>query len=199
MAPPSSAISAFWVAFCDLAPLLAHADSADDPTYERLLAKLHAVDSGLFIEFAASPGANELVVTAEGNRDLFPLVKQIVDAAPGVEGWTVIALKPRLGFPVTARWEHLTVEIADVFFEPLEREGSTELGLRLIVRGLTERDLDDAHNAILRAIDHGLGEESHANAIRYTEIGCLPATASPKTYIPLVELEHYIRRHFRAS
>ena len=189
----SGAVTAFWELFRRHAASMERAASADSAAYRALLDGLHAIDSGLFLEFAVERGASELIVTADGERLLFPLAHEVVAAAPRVEGWTIRALKPKLGFPVTVRWESLTLRTAEIVFDPLERARSPELGLRIFVPGLEEKDIDDAHNAILRAMDHGLGEEKLANAVAHTEVRPLPADVAAGDFIPLTELEMFIQ------
>ncbi len=167
-------IAEFWNLFQQCAVDLAVCKSADSPVYDALLEKLQRIDPGLYLEFSAGPGACELIIRAEGNRALFSLVLEVVAAAPVIDGWTILALKPQLGCPKTTQWEGLTLLLADIVFDPLEEDGSSELGLRLFVPGLEEKDIDDAHNALLRALDHILGEERFAEAVRFTEVLPLP-------------------------
>jgi|RhiMethySRZTD1v2_1073278.scaffolds.fasta_scaffold03773_7 hypothetical protein len=45
----------------------------------------------------------------------------------------------------------------------------------IFVPGITEDEKDDAHNAVLRLMDHGVGEEALAVAVRGTEVRFLDA------------------------
>jgi hypothetical protein len=192
MAEVTTAVSEFWTLFQQRAADLALAESADSPIYDMLLEQLHQIDAGLYLEFSMDTEACELVITAEGDRSLFPLVHAIVAAAPKVERWTIRALKPKLGFPATVSWNDLELSIDDIMFEPLEVKGSDELGLRILVPGIEEQDVENAHNAVLRAMDHGLGEERLAEAVEYTEL--LPLRAGEATDgFPLLELDSFIR------
>ena len=194
---PEIAIAEFWKAFQKHAPALASADSASDPTYEFLLAQLKQIHSGLFFEFCAKSESCELIVSADGDRSLFGIVESIVAKAPVVPGWSILALKPKLGFPRTTTWNGFVVRIADVLFEPLTRQGSNDLGLRLFVPGLTSESVDDAHNALLRALDHALGEREFAETIQHTEVHPLPSGAALHGHLPLTELERYL--HWRKN
>jgi hypothetical protein len=78
-----------------------------------------------------------------------------------------------------------------VVFDPLERDGS-DLGLRIFVPGIEGKDVEDAHNAVLRALDHGLGEEKFADKVQFTEVRTLPPDAAATDYIPLRDLEKFI-------
>jgi hypothetical protein len=57
---------------------------------------------------------------------------------------------------------------------------------------LDPKDADAAHNAVLRALDHALGEEGFAASVQFTEVAPLPANGSPDDYIPLRDLERFI-------
>lgn len=186
----SKAIADFWRLFQRRCGALAQLSSADDPVYDELLEQLQRIDPGLFFEFSAEPDDCELIITAEGDRSLFDLVDALVAAAPETPGWRFHALKPKLGFPETAEWEGYEVDIDEVVFLPLSSDDPDELGLRLLVPGLSADDAENAHNALLRAIDHGLGEREFAEAIQHTEVAPLDAPADE--HIPLVELESFI-------
>lgn len=189
---PGDGISGFWRLFAARQAELARAASADTPVYDALLAALQRVDPGLFLEFATAPGDSELVITADGDRSLFRLVEEVVAAAPVVPGWTVLALRPRLGLPVTARWEALAVEVARLTFEPLERAGTTDLGLRVFVPGLDPADAEDALAALLRALDHGLGERRLGEEVQHVEVRPLVASEDASQHLRLDELEAYL-------
>jgi hypothetical protein len=115
-----------------------------------------------------------------------------VQAAPPIPGWSFRALKPKTGLPRTVRWERYTLEVGCVVFEPLESSGSSDLGLRILIEGLDPADRDHAHNAVLRAIDHALGEEAFAEAIGHTEVAPLPDGADRGAFIPLTQLDDFI-------
>jgi hypothetical protein len=179
----------FWRLFEERAGELAAAASADAPVHDALLARLHAIDPGLYLEFSAG----ELIVTADGDRALFPLARAVVEAAPAVEGWTIRALKPKLGFPEEVRWYDLRLRTADLVFDPLTREGSSDLGLLILVPGIGEDEVEDAHSAILRALDHALGEEGFAESVQHVEVRPLPEATPPDEFIPLAKLEDFLR------
>lgn len=189
----SSEITMFWNLFRQRAADLAACKYADSPAFGELLDQLHRVDPELYLEVCVEPGDCELIVTADGNRSLFSLARAVVAAAPVINGWTIQALKPQVGCPETTQWEDLTLRLADIVFDPLEREGSSELGLRIFVPGIEEKDIDSAHNALLRALDHILGEEKFAEAVQYTEVLPLPANAAIEQFIPLSDLDDFIR------
>ncbi|MAS94453.1 MAG: hypothetical protein CMO55_14735 [Verrucomicrobiales bacterium] len=185
------AIAKFWREFEILTPKLEDLRTADDPVYDEMLAALQKVDSDLYFEFCSSPGSNEFIVTADGQKKLFPLVEMIVEEAPDMDDWEFFALKPKRGFPVTTRWEQVVVAIEDVSVVPVFRE-TGEMGLWLYVQGLCEANEGDIHNALLRALDVGLGERRFAEMVVATWVH--PASEAPESAFPLSELDEYIDR-----
>jgi len=193
MSSTSQRIAAFWALFTRHHAQLAVAESADDPVYDHLLEGLHEVDQRLFLEFSNTEAPCELIITAEGEREAFDIARAVAGSAPTLQGWTVQALKPKLGFPATVDWQGFVLDLSKVWFIPLPQTDG--LGLRLLVSDVQDADLEDAHNAVLRALDHGLGEERHAETILFTEIVSLPTGHPPPNAIPLAQLEDYIERH----
>jgi hypothetical protein len=193
MTVATDAIGDFWKAFAQWQTSLAAAESADCPAYDELLACLHRVDQRLWIEFSANAQPHELIITADGNREAFPTARAVVDAAPPIEGWKILALKPKLGFPTTARWEGYTLQVNEAFFEPLERNDSDALGLRVLVPKLEAQDAADAHSAVIRALDHGLGEQGFAEEIEHVEVQPLPDDKTGRAFIALVDLETFLQ------
>jgi hypothetical protein len=106
----STEIAKFWNLFRRRAADLAASRSTNSPAYNALLDHLHRIDPGLYIEFCVNPGACEMIVTADGDRSLFSLARAVVAAAPVIDGWTIRALKPQIGCPVTTQCEGLTKE-----------------------------------------------------------------------------------------
>ena len=90
-------------------------------------------------------------------------------------------------------WEDISVAIADVFFIPLERDGSDDLGLCLFVPGLIPEQTEVAHSALLHILNHALGEREFAESVQYTDVLPLPDNFSEEEYIPIIELEDYIK------
>jgi hypothetical protein len=152
---------------------------------------LQKIHPELYFEFSLSPGTNELIITADGNAALFPIVQEIVQAAPEIEGWQVFALKPKLGFPETTRWEAVTIRIADVRFQPIHDDNG-DLELLLYVPHLETGRENDAHNALLRAMDHGVGERRFAENVQYTAVRSLDTLDENEQSFPLTYLDEYL-------
>jgi len=168
-------------------------ESADEPDYVLLLERLQELSPDIYFEFMTSPEGNEFVITADGEQSLFPLVEEIIAAAPKLDNWSFFALKPQFGFPELSEWEGVRMRIANVRCILLECMDTDELGLRLIVPHIDPATEDSLHNALLRAIDHGLGERRFAESFDFTEL-VNPAAAGGESF-PLARLDAELSRH----
>lgn len=187
-------ISSFWTLFRDCADELRKTESSETAVYDSLLKRIQEIEEGLFIEFCVEP-EGELIITADGKRELFPIVDRIVSQAPQVSRWKIFALKPKLGLPKSVRWEGSAFETQEIAFDPLESENPDSLGVRFLVPLMREQDIEHAHSAILLAVDHLLGERKFSLSIDYTEVRTLPTGSSVNDFIPLHQLEDYVDWH----
>lgn len=69
-----------------------------DETYgDELSGRLTDIKSGLVYEIAILDDAeNELIISGDGIKELIPFVQDVVDSAPAIEGWKIIAFRPRM-------------------------------------------------------------------------------------------------------
>lgn len=94
-------ISQFWTWFQTNQQHLASIENPGDKVHVELGEYLRNIDDGLTFEIGKVAGdKRELAVSADGIPELFPLVKQVVAAAPKMERWQVVAFRQRV--PVTA-------------------------------------------------------------------------------------------------
>ena len=93
----ASQYSEFWAWF--------QANEADFPSTEdfdeaygtELSRRLTEIQSGLVYEIAIpDEGEKEFIISADGVKELIPSVQDLVESAPSLEGWTIIAFRPRM-------------------------------------------------------------------------------------------------------
>lgn len=188
------AITGFWTWFRANDAKLKAMPNADHPFWDTALAQLQLVHRGLRFEMSDPVrGRREFVITAEGDSKLFPLVDALVAAAPSMDTWTFVALKPAMGFDFTHQYEDVLYDPKSMWFLPLATEGHPDaLGLRIGIPSLRELDQDAAEFAVTIILETGLGERERAADVQYVEVVRLPNDPAKEGYIELPELAAYI-------
>ena len=86
----------FWVWFQENRGFLESYATNTQAVTRALGGRLQNVDRGLTYELGqAADGVYEFIVSANGIRDVFPEVIRLVRAAPKIEGWRIVAFRPR--------------------------------------------------------------------------------------------------------
>jgi hypothetical protein len=199
MKPDPDTILSFWNWFAEHQREVRAMPNADDPFWDTVLAELKRVADGLWFEMSNEMHQQrEFVITAEGHRSLFPVVDEMIAAAPPLPGWVFVALKPALGFDFVTEYEGVKYEASRMWFLPLVSAAEPEgLGLRLGIPGLLGGAGDGAECVAWNVICTGLGERAAAQDVQYLEARTLPERPEDEGYIELPELEAYIAWHKR--
>jgi hypothetical protein len=152
------------------------------------------VDARLCFELSEPDGGvREFVVTAGGQVEVFPVAEALVSAAPSVDGWAFVALKPPMGFDFTTMYEDTLFDPRTMWFLPLDMtHRPLDLGLYIGIPGVESMEKERPHRAALVILDTGLGERSAALDVNDTEVRELPADPEAAGYIELPELSEYI-------
>jgi hypothetical protein len=187
-------INAFWAWLASRQSDLNAMESPDDPFWDELLARLQAVNEGLWFEVsAASDKDREFVITAQGDWELFPLVEAMVSVAPELPGWTAVPLKPAMGFGFSIGYRGLELNPDDMWFEPLVDPDSPEvLGLRVAVQGFNDEQEEEFANGLLLILDTALGEKAAATDVDLVEVCEMPADPDDEGFLPFTDLASYL-------
>jgi hypothetical protein len=187
------AIDQFWKWFVANSDALRSVVSTHDRVLDELLGCLQRIDARLFFEIAVEGHPCELIVTAEGLRELFGLCDLVVSRAPEMRGWTISSLKPAHGFDFATEYEGLRIDPRELCFSPLEnarRPG--ELGLRIVGPSLPGAQPSTAVAALWKLLDTALGERVVAEEIAHVEVVDLPSTPERHGYLPLNRLDEFL-------
>lgn len=187
-------INAFWAWLASRQSDLNAMETPDNPFWDELLEHLQALNEGLWFEVSApGEGERELVITAQGEWELFPLVEAMVSVAPELPGWIPVALKPPMGFDFGIRYQRLELAADGIWFEPLVDPDAPEvLGLRIAVQGFNEDQENEFANGLLIMLDTALGEKSAATEVDLVEVCEVPADPDDEGFLPFTELGSYL-------
>ena len=142
---------------------------------DELSTRLSAIKAGLVYEIAILDGAdNELIISGDGVEDLIPDVQKVVDSAPEIEGWQIIAFRPRM-----EDYSSYTLNFGERIFDPKElwcwsrvEDGNFDLVIYHADYSDELRNLLVNGSYVL--LDMALGEYDVMTGIRYIDHRQLP-------------------------
>lgn len=162
MQPASPALTAFWADFTAQEPAL-HALPLRERV-EQVNALLEPHVQGLALEVHGHPEDDvvDLIATAHGGIERFPLLMQLVDAAPALQHHRVVAFRarsPQADFPIGMDGFELSTSEVLVALQP--DNGQVALELRF-AREIPADFADHARHMTFIMLDHVLGEYDFA-------------------------------------
>lgn len=151
---------------------------------------LSAIDLRLGVEVSnkSDDGIREVIISANGFRELFSLVEELVKAAPQIPGWTFIALKPARGFHFKYRQDASSLSPSEWSFQVM-RDEHNKLGLRLLIPG-KPAIIDSA--VLHMIVETGIGEKASAE-ISHLEYTQLPEQFDGANWIGIDMLPEFLK------
>jgi hypothetical protein len=145
----------FWKWFIQHQAELLNFEVDQERIFDELAAELQKVDPDLCFEFGPGKTQREFIVSAGGIKRAFPAVVSLVDAAPSLPQWQIIAFRPRRT-PINAiEFRGKSIDPNDVQFTLLDN-GET-CGLYLFIPDIRDDDFDLQQIGYL-LLDEALGE-----------------------------------------
>ncbi|KWW29188.1 MAG: hypothetical protein AUK63_1573 [bacterium P3] len=186
----------FWAWFQSHAESLTMIGDLDDRCRAGLLDELQrqltAYCDGLTCE-VSDPGPNgrTLTVSAEGDIELFRAVVALVEAAPDLDWWDIVAFRQPQGTALTVRFDRLRFATARMWFQQLECADRPDLiGLRVTLPADLPPDAasDDVEVGVYVTLEALIGEVDCATLLGYVETCPLPAEPLKSGFQPLDDL-----------
>ncbi|MBI2844088.1 MAG: hypothetical protein HYX78_11870 [Armatimonadetes bacterium] len=181
----------FWDWFAQNSNRLAAVETCREPVCDELLKQLIKVKRGLVFTFGpVKDGRREFIVSADGNRELFPDVQRLVAAAPSLPAWDVIAFRPAIEDPAgfSVQFGDKKLDIDDVWFDARPNGGRVD-----IVLYIRNGPDDVVAGAAFFLLDHLLGEYDVETKIGVVEYAALPAEPVSAGLRPLSKLPDVVR------
>lgn len=87
----------FWQWFAAKSAQIFDFEQNQEPLFDELSHALNRVHKSLCFEFGpkGDNGKREFIISADGNREAFPAVQNLVATAPDLEQWQITAFRPR--------------------------------------------------------------------------------------------------------
>jgi len=164
--------------------------------------QLHKYCDKLYFEIGGHPEDDnvELIITAEGDVDYFEKVEELVNSAPKVKDWSVIAFKPAMGKGFSTNYGGKVFDPSKIIFIPLNnKDVPTGVGLQICFPDYN----DDERNVFLTgtyiAIDCLIGEKSTALDIDYLDVTKTPDDIGKYDFRHLEDIKEFIEEKKNAS
>jgi len=169
----------------------------DDDEKERilddLLSHLHEYCDYLFFEIGGHPNEKQdLIITAGGNLDVFDKVENLVNQAPKLEYWRIIAFKPAKGIGII-EYNGIKLDPKTIYFVPLTNNSSKKIGLRIYMDNYNAINKEDILAAVYLTLDGLLGEKATALEIGYVDVRSRSSMVENEDLIEFIKLPRYIK------
>lgn len=145
----------FWSWFVKHEAELIHFEADQERIFDQLATELQKVDPHLTFEFGPPAQKREFVISAGGIRSAFPAVRSLVDAAPRLEKWQLVAFRPRRSLATIVEFRGKRVDPRQVEFTLLDN--GKVAGIYLFIPGFREEDSDLKQIGYI-LLDEALGE-----------------------------------------
>ncbi|MBK9247971.1 MAG: hypothetical protein IPM69_07640 [Ignavibacteria bacterium] len=132
-------------------------DGVDEFLFDRLGYQLNEIDPNLTFEFSPihDNGIKEFVISAGGLKVSFPSVKRLVEKAPKITNWEIIAFRQRLPLEYdSVKYGDLDLSYDDIYFRYSNE--SDKIGVELNIMNYS--DVTEFNQAIYLLLDGLLGE-----------------------------------------
>ena len=167
-----------------------------DKTLTEVLENAKKIQSGLAIEF--EPPKNNIInvtISADGNRNIFSVVQDIIEKAPKIDGWTFVAFRQRMpiekvkGMVLKAQDHELNPD--NMKFFPMISDDS--LDIIVYANKVTEENYNQVAYGGLLLLDNILGEYDCVTKVRSFDFQNMPTKQDElKDLKPLLELTDFV-------
>jgi hypothetical protein len=189
-------IETFWTWFKDNEKRLRKFEENPDKYLTEVLTQTKKIQAGLAIEFEPpKDGVINMTVSADGDKNIFSVVQNIVAKAPTVEGWKFIAFRQRMNLEqvkgMKLKAEDHELDPQKMKFFPMVN-GDT-LDLIIYAKGVTEENYNQIAYGGLLLLDNILGEYDCVTKVRSYDFHNMPTKKEElDELLPLLDLAAYV-------
>ncbi len=190
-------IEKFWSWFADNQSLFEKIDSSNqDEKLDIILQHLHTISDGLSIEISDEfNGVRDMVISPEGNKAKFEIVKEIVNDAPSIKGWTFTAFRQPVNEDFTLQFEDIKFAPSEMFFYPII--DSDSLDLIIYSRNIQNHDFNTIAHYGLITMDNVLGEYDCVMKVRHYDFQDLDSEKDKTGLKPVTELKTFVDSFYK--
>lgn len=189
-------IEKFWVWFKENQQRLKKFEENPDKYLTEIHTEAKKIKAGLVIELEPpQSGIINMTVSADGDRNLFEDVKNIIAKAPKIEGWNFFAFRQRMSLD---KVKGMKLKVEDKELDPTKMKflpvgSGKDLDIIIYTKGVTEENYTQvAYNGLL-LLDNILGEYDCVTKVRSYDFHDMPTKKKElEGLLPLIELPGYV-------
>ena len=192
----------FWGWFMDYGQEFISLDGVTDKRIYSLLDPLseHLKDycEGLVFEIGYDETSNtyELVISADGDKKLFPQVERLAGDAPVIKNWKVTAFRQPKDNKESILYQGYSFDPAKIFFHPLkDSPDPTKVNIEIVYADYEEINRNLFLGGTFLLLDALIGEKSTELDIAHLDVSKIPDNTDTDKYelYPLSQLGDYIK------
>jgi len=168
---------------------------AIDEAVNEMQLELDKFCNQIFFEIGGDEGDHRgaLIISAAGDPDFFPQVRELVASAPAMGDWEVIAFKPAQSGPVVINYEDQSFDPQEIIVIPLLHDAYPDsIGIQVCFDDFEEATEEHYMGATFLMLEALIGEEAAINNIEYLEVCKVPEDIDDIEYLMLSDIEDHI-------
>jgi hypothetical protein len=170
-------------------------DEERDEKLDQMLGQLHKIKAGLSVEISNNKqGTREITISAEGDIDKFPIVKEIVAGAPVIQGWVAIAFRQPTPVDFTLEIADLRLTPSELYFVPLIEKDA--LDILIIGEGFNAYDFEMLGHYGLIMLDNLMGEYNSVTKVRHYDFLDLDEVEDTSELRPLLQINSFLEQFY---
>jgi hypothetical protein len=198
---PIDPIEAFWTWFQENEKDWKNFQSNPDRVLKAIMAKGSKIEKGLAFELEPpKKDTVNMTISADGIKDIFPLVLDIVARAPKLEGWNFIAFRQRMS---QEQIKGMILKSGPLELNPNKMKfaevisGDT-LDLIIYAEGVTEQNYNQVSYGGLLLMDNLLGEYDCVTKVRSYDFQKMPGNRQELASLkPLLEVAPFVDKFYK--
>jgi hypothetical protein len=157
--------------------------------------QLHNYCENLFFEIGGHPDnqIQELIITAEGNKEYFEKVENLIDFAPKIKDWQIVAFKPPMEKGFIINIEAKEFDPSKIIYIPLNnKDNPSAIGIHVCYPDYSDKERNVFATGTYLILDTLLGEKSSTLDIDYMDIIKTPENIVDYDFRHLEDIKEYI-------
>jgi hypothetical protein len=173
-------------------------DSGYAERLDVVITHLNPIAEGLAVEVSKEThGIRELIISADGDKDKFPVVEAIIKGAPAIPGWKAVAFRQKASEEFILTYQNLRLSPAEMSFHPI-MEGDS-LDLIIYADSIKNKNRDDVVKYGLIMLDNVLGEYAATIKVRSYDFQDKQDIRRGKQVYKLDELPAFVNKFYASK